>query len=168
MDRWRGRRLAGLALVAVVAAIAGGMAVAADPGTRWVVVRDESGTELARAPLPSSEEFALRYRNSLYKSIAEERFAVAGDQLRLVGLGAEELAVLEEYYTAVGAIRGGPEYDLEWSIAVERPPIELPLRVQATALGERPLLTAGEEISLWRLVAGRDDTLVILTVEGPA
>ena len=141
--------------------------MARDGSTRYVVVRDAAGSELARAALPPSEGFALRYRNSVYESIAEEHFQVNGDHLRLVELRADELAVLEEYYIAVGAVSGGPNSNLTWSISVERPPIALPLRVQATALGERTLLTTEREIALWRLVAGRDDTLVILTIEGP-
>lgn len=168
MDRWRGRRLAGLAVVVLLATVtAGAVAMARDGGARWVVVRNGAGTELARAAISPSNAFALRYRNSVYKSLAEEHFQVKGDHLRLVELRADELAVLEEYYIAVGAVRGGPNSSLTWSISVERPPIALPLRVQATALGERTLLTAEKEIALWRLVAGRDDTLVILTIEGP-
>ena len=50
-------------------------------------------------------------------------------------------------------------------MAVERPPIGLPLRVRATRLGERTLVTDDGPLPLWRLVAGRDDTLVVLTVE---
>ena len=33
-------------------------------------------------------------------------------------------------------------------------------------LGQRTLVAGEEEIELWRLVAGRDDSLVVLTVEG--
>lgn len=167
MDRWRGRRLAGLALAGVIAISAGGGSPP-DAGSRWVVVRDAAGQELARAVLPPSARFALRYRNSLYHSVAEERFEVDGSQLRLVSLEAQEPAVLEEYYGAFGAKRGAPGSDLAWSVAVERPPISLPLRVQATPLGERTLVTHDGPLPLWRLVAGRDDTLVILTVEGAA
>lgn len=167
MDRWRGRRPTGLVVaVLLAAAIAGVPGVARDSGGSWIVVRDAAGVELARAPLPPSDGFAMRYRNSVYESMAEERFVVSGDHLRLVELRAEELAVLEEYYTAVGAIRVASESSLTWRITVERPLIALPLRVQATALGERTLMTAGAEIALWRLVAGRDDKVVVLTVEG--
>lgn len=163
MDRWRGRRLAGLAVVILLLGLTAAVA-ARDGGERWIVVRDATGGELARAMLPASGEMAMRYRNSVYESLAEEHFQVAGDHLRLVELRAEELAVLEEYYTAVGASRSPPMGD--WRIAVERPPIALPLRVQATELGQRTLLTEAGEIELWRLVAGRDDTVVILSVEG--
>jgi len=165
MDRWRGRRLAGLAAIVLVAsAMAGAAAMARENDTRWIVVRDRAGAELTRAPLPRSNELALRYRNSIYRSIAEEHFQVEADHLDLVELRAEELAVLEEYYTAVGGVRDGSDRSM-WSVEVERPPIELPLRIQATALGERTLLTSEEEVSLWRLVADRDDTLVVLSIE---
>ncbi|MBA2266299.1 MAG: hypothetical protein H0W17_07905 [Chloroflexi bacterium] len=167
MGRWRGR-LVGLAVVILmVSATAGALAMARNDTTRWVVIRDDAGSELARAALPPSSAFALRYRNSVYRSVAEEHFVVEGDHLELVELRADELAVLEEYYTAVGGVRDGSG-NRTWRIAVERPPIELPLRIQATALGERTLLTAQGEIALWRLVAGRDDTLVVLTIEGSA
>ena len=164
MDRWRGRRLAGLAAVSALLLGLTAAVAAHDGGERWIVVRDATGAELARAVLPGSGEMAMRYRNSVYESLAEEHFRVAGDDLRLVELRADEIAVLEEYYTAVGASRSaGPR---DWRIAVERPPIALPLRVQATELGQRTLLIDQEEIELWRLVAGRDDTLVLLSVEG--
>lgn len=167
MDRWRGRRLAGLALAALLAASLGGATVSArEDAQRWIVVRDESGMELARARLASSGVFGLRYRNSVYGSIAEEWFRVDGDRLILEHLGADELAVLEEYSAAFGAVRTGPDADRRWEVAVERPPIELPLRVQATALGERTLLSAGAELALWRLVSSGNDTLVVLSIEG--
>lgn len=152
-------------VVLLVAVPAGGDAQGPEHETRWIVVRDESGIELARAALPGSGDFALRYRNSVYRSTAEERFRVTGDRLALVELAANELAVLEEYYTAVGAVGDGKDTALAWRIAVERPPIALPLHIQATALGQRTLLTPLKEIALWRLVAGRDDTSVVLTIE---
>jgi len=73
--------------------------------------------------------------------------------------------VLEEYYGAFGATRDDTPGDLAWNVAVERPGVTLPLRIQATALGERTLLVDGDEIPLWQLVAGRDDTVVVLTLE---
>jgi hypothetical protein len=163
MDRGRGRRLAGLAVVVLLVGLTAAVA-ARDGGERWIVVRDGTGAELTRAVLSASGEMAMRYRNSVYESLAEEHFQVDGDHLRLVELRAEELAVLEEYYTALGASRSPPLG--EWRIAVERPPIALPLRVQATELGQRTLLTEAGEIELWRLVAGRDDTVIILSVDG--
>ena len=161
-----GRLAAGLAVVVLLAtATAAAVAMSGDGRERWIVVRDTAGDELARAALPVSGEFSLRYRNSIYHSLAEEHYRVAGSELRLVGLAADELAVLEEYSTTVGGVRDRPGARLTWSVDVERPSIELPLRVQATPLGERTLLTAEGEVELWRLVEGRDDTLVILSVE---
>jgi len=167
MHRWRDRRRAGLAAAIVALATAIAVAVtAADSGDpRSLVVRDASGNELARAALPSPESFALRYRNAVYHSTAEEHFAVDDGRLLLVELRAEELAVLEEYYSAVGALRTSGDSTLGWRIAVERPPIELPLRVRATELGRRTLVVGDRVIALWELVAGRADSLVVLSVE---
>ena len=87
-DRWRGRRAAGLAGVLLLALATGGSVAASRPQSdpqRWLVVRDVSATELARVPLPSSGRFGLRYRNSLYGSLVEERFVVTTDgRLRLM------------------------------------------------------------------------------------
>lgn len=166
MGRWRGRRLDGLAVAILLAASTGAtVGAAGDGGEWWAVVRNEAGDELARAPIPASRELTLRYRNSLYGSLAEEHFVVKNGDLSLVALAADELAVLEEYYAAVGATRSNSEDGLRWRIRVERPPIELPLHIQATALGERTLLAAGNEVPLWRLVADRESALVILSIE---
>jgi hypothetical protein len=166
MIRWRGRRLAGVAVVILLAASTGaGIEPSGGDAGWWVVIRDGAGDELARTPLPASRELALRYRNSLYHSIAEEHFVAEDGRLSLVALAADELAVLEEYYTAVGGTRSDSEDGLRWHVGVERPAIELPLSIRATALGERTLITAGREIPLWRLVVGRDATLVTLSVE---
>ena len=166
MDRWRGRRLAGLALAAILAVSAGGATVAARDAPSWLVVRDAAGVELSRVALPEDGAFALRYRNSLYESSAEEWFRVDGERLILERLAADELAVLEEYYSAFGAVDAGTDGDARWTVAVERPPIALPHSLRATALGRRTLIVGDTEIELWRLVAGRDETLVVLSVEG--
>jgi hypothetical protein len=169
MDLWRGRRRAGLAaaVVALTAAVAGADAAADSGDARWLVIRDASGTELTRAPLPSTGSFALRYRNSVYGSTAQEHFTVDDGSLRLVELRAEELAVLEEYYTATGAVLAAGDSTLKWMVAVERPPIDLPLRVRATELGRRTLVVGDQEIALWQLVAAREESLVVLSVEEP-
>jgi hypothetical protein len=167
MHRWRDRRRAGLAaaMLALAAAIAGAVTAADSGDPQLLVIRDASGNELARAALPSTESFALRYRNSVYHSNAEEHFVVDDDRLRLVELRAEELAVLEEYYSTTGAVRASGDSTLGWRVAVGRPPIELPLRVRATELGRRTLVVGDQVIALWALVAGRDDSLVVLSVE---
>jgi len=166
MDRWRGRRVAGLALAALLATSTGGATVAARDAPSWIVVADGAGVELARVALPNGGAFGMRYRNSVYGSSAEEWFRTDGDALILERLAADELAVLEEYSTAFGAVDAGRHADRRWVVAVERPAIELPLRVRATVLGKRTLLVGDTELALWRLVATRDDTLVVLSVEG--
>ena len=165
MGRWRGRRLAGLALATAIAASLGGGGTAAHAhDEHWIVVRNDAGVELARASLPADGAFALRYRNSLYGSLAEERFRVAGDRLILEAVAADEVAVLEEYYAVSGRPRAaaGPRRYVATHTA---PPIELPLRVQATRLGERTLLAGESQIALWRLPQAGEPTVVLLSIE---
>ena len=162
MDRWRGRHAAGLALL-VAATLSASTATATAETSRLVVMVD--GARVASLALPADGRFALRYRNSVYRSLAEERFVANGGRMRLVELAADELAVLDEYYAATAitedettrAFRGGPAYPLSLTS----------LTVAATDLGARTLLVGDAELALYRLV---DDTspMVILVVEpGP-
>lgn len=165
-NRWRGRSLAGLAAIGVGVVLTAGAALGAGrPPGRFLVVRDSAGAVLVRTELPPSGEFSLTYRNSLYHSLAGEDYRVDGDRLELVALDANELAVLEEYSNAFGAVPGRRDSDLRWTVAVDRAPIALPLRVKATSLGERTLIVDGTRIALWRLVAQGDDPLVTISVE---
>ena len=154
MDRWRGRS-GGLTIAAALVVLLG--AGAADAGGRApaLVVRGSDGTALARIELPPDGGFALRYRNSLYGSLVEERFVVTADgRLRLVGLAADELAVLEEYYAidrpAFRPPLGVPRaWQAEPPVTVE----EDAILIAATDLGERTLLVDGAPpLELWRLV----------------
>lgn len=166
MDRWRGRRLAGLALATLIAASLGGVGADARPHAGpWIVLRSRDGGELARTELPADGAFALRYRNSLYGSLAEERLRLSGDDLILESIAADEVAVLEEYYGVTGAIGPAPG-PRRWSAAHRAPPIDLPLHIQATPLGERTLLAGSRELALWRLPGAGQGTLVILAIEG--
>lgn len=167
-NRWRGRR-AGLAIVlALVTAAASASALSAlglgdARSTLAVVVRASDGTVLARVPLPATGQFALRYRNSLYGSLAEERFTATPDRrFWLQELAADELAVLEEYYAVPGPAEHAPVGDRRiWRArpadvsAFER------LTIAATKLGERTLLVPGhEDVALWRLVE-REPVVVV-------
>lgn len=149
--RWRGRTA--VLAIAVVVGLLTGTAVAGGgaPATLRVALPD--GRLLTRVPLPEDGSLALRYRNSLYGTIAEERFeATADGRLRLVGLGAEQLAVLEEYYaidTPARRVAGS----LGWSADPAHVPVIETLRIAATDRGERTLHVAGQPpIELWRLV----------------
>jgi hypothetical protein len=154
--RWRGR-LAGLAILALPLI---SCAVAARDAT--VVVIGPGGDVLARAPARDGT-FALRYRNSLYGSPAEERYEVDTDgRMVLTGLWADELAVLEEYYAIDQA---AARTDDGWSAPPARRDIVLDtLTVAATDLGERTLLVDGHApIPLWELVSD-DDPMVRLEI----
>ncbi len=139
--------------IAIAVALLTGTAVAGGDAQPTLVITLPDGRILARVLLPEDGSLALRYRNSLYGTIAEERFeATAHGCLRLVGLGAEQLAVLEEYYaidTPARRVAG----DLGWSAAPAHVPVIETLRIAATDRGERTLHVAGyPPIELWRLV----------------
>lgn len=164
LSRWRGRR-AVLAIVAAAVLLGAAAAVALGGGSSPAVrVLLPDGRVVARVPLPDGGTFALRYRNSLYGTLAEERFTVTADgRIRLAGLEAEQLAVLEEYYAVDSPARPAP--GLGWMALPARTPVERVLRVAATDLGERTLLVDGTEpLELWRLVDDASPT-VLLEVE---
>ena len=163
-DGWRAGKV-GLAIILSVAAIAGltWTAVSAD-GATALVIRLPDGTELERLALGEGDGFALRYRNSLYRSLVEERFEITErGVIRLVGLAADELAVLEEYYAIDHPAR--PARDGDARAWVAEPAIEVALTsltVAATDLGERTLLVGDRPpLELWRLVADGAASIVI-------
>lgn len=169
--RPRGAPAAAAVALAVLAATTTAVLVADDPdrsrsGTE-LAVRDATGQVLASVPLPGGE-FAMSYRNSLYGTLAEERYAVAADrQFRVVELAADQLAVLEEYYAVPGAPRQAAENDRRaWTADPDpdRPAVFTELRVSATDLGRRTLHVPGTPpLALWRLVG--DDPTVVLRIE---
>lgn len=175
MDRWRGR-IAGLATAAAVAA---GLTVAAmwtagavdsrrtgDAAAAWqLVVKNRDDRVLLRVPLPQAE-VAVRYRNSVYGSIAEERFTIADGRLVLVELAADEAAVLDEYYV-VGEPprRTGAGDTRRWRAPPAVALSLVSLAVAATEHGRRTLVIDDRPpIALWPLAAAGDPT-VVLTVE---
>jgi hypothetical protein len=163
MDRWRGRSTA-LAIVAasLVLALAAASAIARSGPTLEVSLPD--GQLLARVTLPADGSFGLRYRNSLYGTLAEERFVVTDDgRIRLVSLAAEQLAVLEEYYAITQAARPATGADrLAWEARPAHVPTPDQLRVAATDRGERTLVVDGAPaLALWRLVDDAAPTVVL-------
>jgi hypothetical protein len=132
-----------------------------------LTVRDGDGALLATVPLPPGRRFALRYRNSVYGTLAEERFVVAdGGRFRLVGLAADQLAVLEEYYAVTEpAVRTPPGSRRAWSAPPATDVVLDELSIAATDLGQRTLLVADRPpLPLWQLVDA--DPTVVLAVEG--
>ncbi|MHA6619398.1 hypothetical protein [Pseudonocardia sp. DLS-67] len=128
-------------------------------------MRDGGGALLTQVPLPAAE-FAVSYRNSIYGTLAEERYRVAGDgRFGLVELAADQLAVLEEYYAVPGPVRAAPDGDRRSWVAEPRDhPVFGELAIAATALGERTLLVPGHApVPLPPLVT--DGVTVVLDVE---
>ncbi len=134
-----------------------------------VTVRDDGGALLARVPL-SAGSFAVSYRNSLYGTLAEERYRVQdGGRFGLVELAADQLAVLEEYYAVPGPVHAAPGGDRRnWVAQPAGRPVFGDLSIAATALGERTLLVPGQPpVPLAPLVTanGPADVTVVLDVE---
>ena len=169
MDRQRGRRT-GLAVALLVGVLlAGAIVVGADRdrSPHALTVRNADGDLMATVPLPDGRGFALRYRNSLYGTLAEERFVAADDgRLRLVELAADQLAVLEEYYeVAEPPVRAPLGSERAWLAQPARAVAVAELAVAATELGERTLLVADRAPLPLRELIGTDPT-VVLRVEG--
>ncbi|TWF77151.1 hypothetical protein FHX44_113056 [Pseudonocardia hierapolitana] len=130
-----------------------------------LTVRDSDGALLTRVPLPAAE-FAVSYRNSVYGTVAEERYHVRdGGRFGLVELAADQLAVLEEYYAVPGPVRAAPGGDRRRWVARPRDhPVFGELAIAATALGERTLHVPGHApVPLPPLVT--DEVTVVLDVE---
>jgi hypothetical protein len=148
----------------LAAALLGSGCAGAEPGPA-LTVRDGGGVLLTRVPLPAPE-FAVSYRNSVYGTVAEERYHVReGGRFGLVELAADQLAVLEEYYAVPGPVRGAPSGDRRRWLAEPRDhPVFDELAIAATALGERTLHVPGQPpIPLPPLVT--DEVTVVLDVE---
>ena len=159
--QWRGRSAALAVALPILAfvAVAGSAGLGlADPALN---VTRADGSILERVSLPADGSFTLRYRNSLYGTLAEERFVIGeGGRIELVELGAEQLAVLEEYYAIDEAASRGA--DGAWSASPAHVPETTSLRIAATDLGQRTLLVDGHSpIELWRLVDDANPTVVI-------
>jgi hypothetical protein len=129
-----------------------------------LTVRDSGGALLTQVPLPAPE-FAVSYRNSLYGTVAEERYSVRDGRFELVELAADQLAVLEEYYAVPGPVHAAPSGDRRRWVAEPRDhPVFSELAIAATALGERTLHVPGQApIPLPPLVT--DGVTVVLDVE---
>lgn len=166
------RRAAAVVLVIAAGAVvrAAVVATANDEPSRpgpAVTVRAPGGELLAHVPL-GGDRFAVQYRNSIYTTLAEERYHVSPDgRFEVVELAADQLAVLEEYYAVPGAPRPAPAGDRRSYVAEPdpaRPAVFDVLRIAATDLGERTLLVPGQPpVPLWQLVD--EDVTVIVEIE---
>jgi hypothetical protein len=148
----------------VVAGLLGTGCTAQTPGPA-VIVRDGGGVVLTQVPLPGGS-FAVSYRNSVYGTVAEERYRVRdGGRFGLVELAADQLAVLEEYYAVPGPVRAAPDGDRRsWVAQPAYHPEFTELAIAATALGERTLHVPGHPpVPLPPLV--KEDVTVVLEVE---
>jgi hypothetical protein len=166
IGRWR-RRAIGLAAIAILAAATCLGVAASRPQPVQLTLRDGDGNLLLRLPVTDAR-FTLRYRNSIYGSIAEERFAVAaGGRISLVEVAADQRAVLGEYYEVAHAPRRTTSGDPRtWASRPRQAVVLAELSVLATDHGRRTLLVGGREpIPLWGLVDGLARPHVVLRAE---
>lgn len=148
------RPLAALALA--------GALLATGCGGREVVVRDDGGHVLVKAPLPDSGRFALEYRHSYYRVAAREQFRADGEGFRLVGVESPSEAVLD-YYELAGTKTPG-----RWmTLAPARPRRFARLPLIATATGRRTLAVAGRRYPLYAKAAPRHVTIELEEARWP-
>lgn len=136
-----------------------------------VTVRAPDGDLIARVPL-AGDTFAVGYRNSVYTTLAEERYRVLPDgRFELVELAAEQTAVLEEYYAVPGPPRPARAGDrLPYVVDPDpaRPAVFDDLRIAATDLGERTLFVPGHApVPIWERVVSDDPTVILDIEESP-
>lgn len=165
--RWRWVAAAAVALAAVAAILTLALATGAD-GEQSVTVRTADGELIAQVPL-HGDRFAVSYRNSIYGTLAEERYRVGPDgRFELVEIAADQVAVLEEYYQVPGAPRPAPPGDRrEYVVGPDpaHPAVFDQLNIAATDLGERTLWVPGHPaIPVWQRVVS-DDPTVLLDIE---
>ncbi|TFV74453.1 hypothetical protein E4P39_13290 [Blastococcus sp. CT_GayMR19] len=156
-----------LVLTTVVAGLASAVAASGN-GEQSVTVRAADGQLIARVPL-RGDRFAVSYRNSVYGTLAEERYRVDPDgRFELVEIAADQTAVLEEYYAVPGAPRPAPDGDRRAYVAApdpERPAVFDDLNIAATDLGERTLWVPGSPpVPVWKRVVS-DNPTVLLEIE---
>ena len=156
-------------LLVVLAVTAAALAFATGTnGEHAVTVRTAEGQLIARVPLDGGT-FAVSYRNSIYGTLAEERYRVLPDgRFELVELAADQVAVLEEYYAVPGAPRPAPDGDRRaWAVEPDpaRPGVFTKLNIAATDLGERTLWVPGHPpVPVWQRVVSENPT-VLLEIE---
>ncbi|WP_104053300.1 MULTISPECIES: hypothetical protein [unclassified Arthrobacter] len=165
------RRPATVVVMLGVAAAAGlaGVAGAAGPqqqSVEWTLSVSNDSGRLAEVPL-HGDSFAVSYRNSIYGTVAEERYEVRPDaSYLLVQLAADQMAVLEEYYAVPGApVAAEPPDRRQWVADPDpaRPAAFTRLSLAATDLGQRTVHADGAPpLELWTLV---DDGDPFVTLE---
>ena len=172
MDRWRGRGgpataaiFAAAVILAVGVVVVGArpeLAALGEPRRAWqLVVRANDESVLLSVALPE-DRFVLRYRNSIYGSVAEERFTVnAQGQMVLVEVAADDPVVLDEYYRA-----SRPTVTVEgdarpWRAVPDAPLLLDQLPLAATPHGRRTLIVEDEAFPLWPLAEGGAPTLLL-------
>ena len=159
--RWR-RRIT-VVVISIACLLLSSAGAAARPDALRLRLALPDGTLLATVPLPADGSFALRYRNSLYGTLAEERFVVTDrGELLVVELAADQLAVLEEYYAIDEPAQRADADPRAWTAPPAHIPVITELRIAATDRGERTLLVTGQPaIDMTRFVQDSSPTVIL-------
>jgi hypothetical protein len=155
------RRVVAAAAAAVLtaAAVATAAGAYAIPD-RWdVVVRDETGRQTARVPVPDSRRFVLSYQHSYYQRPVHETFAVRNGKFTLVSVMSPSEAVLDYYAVDGHRSRGEHGYVLRPSRSTTLDGVAL----VATDKGQRTLVVADQHLPLYS--PGGSPRHVVVTVE---
>ncbi|WP_026548642.1 hypothetical protein [Arthrobacter sp. Br18] len=143
---------------------------ASSPAPVAIRISNDDG-ELASVPLPGNS-FSVSYRNSIYGTLAEERYTVSSDGTYVLEqIAADQLAVLEEYYAVPGVPSPAGTSDRRaWVVEPDpaRPATFEKLSLAATDLGERTLHVPGAPpLELWNLVEDSNPFVVLHLEETP-
>ncbi len=120
----------------------------------------------------TADRFAVGYRNSVYGTLAEERYRVHPDgRFELVELAAEQVAVLEEYYQVPGAPPPAPAGDrLDFVVAPDpaRPPSSTTsTSPPPTSASARSTCPGHAPVPVWQRVVSDDPTVILDIEENP-
>jgi uncharacterized protein len=117
---------------------------AASGAAARVAARDEGGRGVA-LPLPADRSFALRYRHSILREPAEERFRADGDGFALEAVASPSRAVLDYYERAGNVSREGDRFVL----TLREPARFASMALAATGVGRRTLVAGGRSAALY-------------------
>jgi hypothetical protein len=125
-----------------------------------VVARDRDGGVVAEAALPSDGRFELRYRHSVYRAPAVERFRAADGGFVLESVRSPSGEVLD-YYELDGRRTRERGW---WVLTPDRPAQFTTMALAGTRLGRRTLVAGTKHAPLYR--ADGQTAHLRLAVEG--